>query len=110
MTTRDYRETLREALKDPRDAAAYLAVALNEEDEEGFLMALRAVAEIHGIAEVAKRAGVGRESLYKTLSEKGNPTLHTLVSILHSLGLRLSFEPDNQSPRGEASRGGLSAC
>lgn len=110
MRARNYRETLREALKDPRDAAEYLAVALNEEDEEGFLMALRAVAEVHGIAEVAKRAGVGRESLYKCLSENGNPKLHTLVSILHSLGLRLSFEPDNRPPKGGASRGTLSPC
>ncbi len=95
MTTRHYSETLHEALKDPRDAAAYLEAALNEEDEEGFLLALRTVAEIHGIADVAKRAGVGRESLYKALSENGNPKLRTLVSVLHGIGLRLSFEPEN---------------
>ncbi len=95
MATRTYSETLHEALKDPRDAAAYLEAALNEEDEEGFLLALRTVAEIHGIADVAKRAGVGRESLYKTLSENGNPKLRTLVSVLHGIGLRLSFEPEN---------------
>lgn len=95
MATRHYSETLNEALKDPRDAAAYLEAALNEEDEEGFLLALRTVAEIHGISDVAKRAGVGRESLYKTLSENGNPKLRTLVSVLHGVGLRLSFEPEN---------------
>lgn len=94
MGTRAYSETLREALKDPRDAAAYLEAALNEEDEEGFLLALRTVAELHGMAEVASRAGVGRESLYKALSENGNPKLRTLISVLHGVGLRLSFEPE----------------
>jgi len=94
MATRPYSETLSDALKDPADAAAYLQAALAEEDEEGFLLALRTVAEIHGIADVAKRAGVGRESLYKTLSEGGNPKLRTLVSVLHGVGLRLSFEPE----------------
>lgn len=94
MAARPYSETLSDALKDPADAAAYLQAALAEEDEEGFLLALRTVAEIHGIADVAKRAGVGRESLYKTLSEGGNPKLRTLVSVLHGVGLRLSFEPE----------------
>lgn len=46
MATRPYSETLHEALKDPRDAAAYLEAALTEEDEEGFLLALRTVAEV----------------------------------------------------------------
>src|SRR4030065_2711292 len=96
MATRPYSETLKQALRDPRDAATYLEAALQEEDEEGFLLALRTVAEVHGIAEVARRAGVGRESLYKTLSEDGNPQLHTLTALLHSLGLRLSVTPENQ--------------
>ena len=109
MGTRSYKETLHEALKDPLEAATYLAVALNEEDEEGFLMALRAVAEAHGIADVAKRAGLGRESLYKTLSENGNPKLHTLVAILHSIGLRLSFEPEPQPSRRTSGGGQLRA-
>jgi probable addiction module antidote protein len=95
MATRPYSDTLNEALRDPRDAAAYLEAALQEEDEEGFLLALRTVAEVHGIAEVARKAGVGRESLYKTLREDGNPKLHTLTALLHSLGLRLSVIPEN---------------
>lgn len=96
MGTRPYSETLKEALKDPLDAAAYLETALNEEDEEGFLLALRTVAEAHGMADVASRAGVGRESLYKTLSENGNPKLRTLVSVLHSVGLRLAIAPEQK--------------
>jgi probable addiction module antidote protein len=95
MATRPYSDTLREALRDPHDAAAYLEAALVEEDEEGFLLALRTVAEVHGIAKLARKAGVGRESLYKTLSEDGNPKLRTLMALLHNLGLRLSVAPED---------------
>lgn len=96
MPTKPYSDTLKQILKDPEDIAAYLETALREEDEAGFLVALRNVAEVTGIAEVASRAGVGRESLYKTLSASGNPKLSTLVSVLHGIGLRLSFEPENE--------------
>jgi DNA-binding phage protein len=53
MATRPYSETLKEALRDPSDAAAYLEAALQEENAEGFFLALRTVAEVHGIAQVA---------------------------------------------------------
>ena len=46
MATRPYRETLNEALRDPRDVAAYLEAALQQEGAEGFLLALRTVAEV----------------------------------------------------------------
>nr|NGX37276.1 hypothetical protein [Chlamydiota bacterium] len=53
-------------------------------------IALRNVAEAHGgIGNLAKRTGMGRESLYKTLSQKGNPKWHTLVSLVIALGLNL---------------------
>ena len=94
---RPYGETLREALKDPRDAAAYLEVAFAEGDESDIMLALRAVADVHGIANVAQRAGLGRESLYKTLSEDGNPKLTTLKSVLHGVGLRLAVVPENNN-------------
>lgn len=93
--TRAYSETIKEALRDPRDAAAYLETALAEEDEEGFLLALRTVAEVHGIGQVAEDTGLGRESLYKTLSKNGNPKLRTLQQVLHGFGLRLSVVPED---------------
>jgi hypothetical protein len=59
------------------------------------LLALRTVAEAHGgLGIVAARAGISCESLYRSLSEKGNPTLKTLVAILKTVGLRLSVEPE----------------
>lgn len=84
-------ELLRE---DPAFADEYLAVALEEADEPGgqeaLLWALRHVAEAQGMAKIAERAGLPRESLYKSLSAKGNPTLKTLLAVLNAAGLRLS--------------------
>jgi len=90
-------------LMDPCDAVAYLEATLQEEEEEGFLLALRTVAEVHGIVEIALIAGVGRESLYMTLSEEGNPKLHTHMAMLNSLELRRSVAPENNQQSAEHS-------
>lgn len=94
--SRKYQDFLLEQLQDHDFAVAYLNEALNESlkgDEESqklFLMALRNVAEAQGgIGALAKKARVGRESLYKTLSGTGNPKWHTLVSLCVALGLNL---------------------
>ncbi len=91
-----YDDWLLEKLKDHDEAVAYLNAALEESlkgDEESqylFLMALRNVAEAQGgISRLAKKAHLGRESLYKTLSEAGNPKWHTLVSLVMAMGLNL---------------------
>lgn len=85
-----YEEILLEDLKDPAEAAAYLEAALEDKDPSVFLLALRQVAQAQGMANVARKAHVGRESLYKTLSENGNPELRTINRLLHAMGLRLS--------------------
>ena len=81
--------------KDRAFAIAYLQVAMealdNPEERAGGLIALRAVAEAFGgLAAVAAQAGISRESLYRALSPKGNPTLKTLVAVLKTVGLRLT--------------------
>ncbi len=86
-----YQEYLIESLRDPREAEAYLNAALEEEDPELFLLALRNVAEAQGgIAQLAEKANLNRESLYKLLSERGNPELRSLDALLHALGFRLA--------------------
>lgn len=85
-----YEKVLLEDLKDPVEAAAYLEAALEDADPAVFLLALRQVAQAQGMANVARKAHVGRESLYKTLSENGNPELRTINRLLHAMGLRLS--------------------
>ena len=85
---------IRRLRKDPDFAAEYLKAAMEEEDEPRVLLiALRHVAQAHGVAKVAKAAGIERESLYRALSERGNPRLSTLVAVAKSLGLRLTVEP-----------------
>lgn len=79
-------------------AVEYLRAALesvdNPDDRAGALLALRTVAEAYGgLGAVAVQAGISRESLYKALSAKGNPTLKTILAVLKAVGMRLSVEP-----------------
>ena len=79
----------------PEFAAEYLRVAFKELDEEGgeaaFLIALRHVVEARGgMALIAEKAQLSRESLYRTLSANGNPTLKTLSAVIHATGLRFA--------------------
>ncbi len=96
VKNKKYEDWLFEKLKDHDQAVAYLNDALeeslkgDEESQQLFLIALRNVAEAQGgIGNLAKKAHLGRESLYKTLSGKGNPKWHTLVSLVIALGLNL---------------------
>ncbi len=89
--SKSYQEDLIESLRDPREAEAYLNAALEEEDPELFLLALRNVAEAQGgVAQLAEKAKLNRENLYKMLSERGNPELRSLEALLHALGFRLA--------------------
>jgi probable addiction module antidote protein len=82
-------------------AAEYLKAALQSlddpHDRAAGLLALRRVAEAYGgLGAVAVEAGISRESLYRALSPKGNPTLKTLLAVLKTLGLRLSVESETR--------------
>ena len=84
---------IRRLRKDPDFAAEYLKAALEDDDEPRVLLiALRHLAQAQGIAKVAKAAGIERESLYRALSEHGNPRLSTLVAVTKAIGLRLTVE------------------
>jgi len=101
MTT--YQEDLIEALKDLREAAAYLNAAMEEGDRALFLLALRDVAEAHGgMASVAEKANLNRENLYRMLSRKGNPEIRSVVNLLHTMGLRLTVEPRRKAVKTKA--------
>ena len=64
------------------------------DDRAAGLLALRTLAEAYGgFSAVAAAAGISRESLYRALSAKGNPTLKTLLAVLKTIGMRLSVEP-----------------
>lgn len=91
----NYQDDLLESLKDPVEAAAYVEAILEMEDPSALLVALRQVAKAHGMADVARRANVGEKTLFRALSETGNPTVATLHKVLHAVGLRLSVTPEN---------------
>ena len=86
--------TVRELRANPKFAAEYLRAALEDNQEpEVLLIALRRIAEARGgIAKIAKAAGIERESLYRALSERGNPRLSTLVAVTKAVGLKLTVE------------------
>lgn len=90
-----YEDILYQDLQDPKEAAAYLNAALEDEPGEGweiFLLALRDVAKAHGMGRIAQDTRLSRESLYRTLSHKGNPRFSTLEAVLESLGLKLTVQ------------------
>ncbi|MEJ5309601.1 MAG: addiction module antidote protein [Anaerolineae bacterium] len=93
-TTADYEAGLKEALKDPEEAAAYLNAALEENDQEVFLLALRDIAEARGFTRIAQETSLNRENLYRMLSSTGNPQLSSLNALLRSIGLRLSVQTE----------------
>lgn len=95
--TGDYKAWLIESLHDKKAAAAYLQVALdeyqNDGDTEALLLALRHVAQAQGgISQLSRKTHLNRESLYKTLSSKGNPKLQTLGLLFKGLGFHLSVK------------------
>ena len=71
------------------DVAAYLESALQDGDPQLIAAALGDIARAKGMSQVARDAGLGRESLYKSLSSSGNPELATVLKVISALGLEL---------------------
>ena len=94
--TASYREELIRDLADPAEAASYLNAALEDGSQEIFLMALRDIAGAKGMTTLSKKAKLNRESLYRMLSNKGNPQLSSLTTLLECAGLRLVVEVRQQ--------------
>jgi probable addiction module antidote protein len=71
----------------------YITAALEDSNPDVFLTAVRDVARARGMAQLAKDAGLGRESLYKALSPGAKPRYDTMLKLLHALGVKLSASP-----------------
>jgi probable addiction module antidote protein len=80
-------------LTDDEAIAEYMTAVLDTEDTELFLLALGDVARAKGMAQVAKDAGLGRESLYKALAPGAKPRLETILKVARALGVKLSARP-----------------
>ena len=92
--SQSYKELLHKRLKSPEEAAAYLNAALEDEDPGVFLVALRDIAEANGgMTQLAREAHLSRETLYRTLSKRGNPTLANLRCLLGTVGLEIAISP-----------------
>ena len=80
-------------LDDSESIAAYLTDVLESEDPAFVADALGVVARARGMSEVASKAGLSRESLYRALSADGNPEFATVLRVFQALDLRLSATP-----------------
>jgi probable addiction module antidote protein len=84
-------------LRSNADIAAYIEEMLSDGDARAVPVALRTVADAVGGMSVLAETGLSRETLYRTLSERGNPRLDTLAAILAAFNLRLSVRPTRPS-------------
>ncbi len=75
------------------EAIAYLQASLDEGDTGLIMAALGDIARARGMSDVAKTAGLGRESLYKALSKDGNPEFATVLKVVQALGWKLTAAP-----------------
>jgi probable addiction module antidote protein len=84
-----------EQLRTPEEMAAYLDAWLEEapEDAAGITRALGDIARAKGMSQVARDAGLSRESLYKALSETGNPSFATVLKVARALGVKFHAQP-----------------
>jgi probable addiction module antidote protein len=80
-------------LQTEEDMAAYLEAALEDGDPTLVAAALGDIARAKGMTQVAREAGLGRESLYKALSPSGNPEFATILKVIAALGLQLHASP-----------------
>ena len=81
-----------EYLESEDDIATYLNAALEDGNPATLQAALGDVAKARGMSAIARQAGLGRESLYKSLSKEGNPSWATVTKVLNALGLQLEIK------------------
>ena len=91
-------------LENEADIAEYLSEALALDDPAYFQHALGAVARAKGMAAIAKKTGLGRQSLYKALNESGNPEFSTVVKVLAAVGVKISAAPAEKAAGGKPRR------
>jgi len=80
-----------EHLNSPEDIRLFLQEVVSTGDESDFIHALNTAAKAMGMTAVAKKAGVTRASLYKSLAENGNPQFKTISKVTKALGCKLAI-------------------
>ncbi|CCK79434.1 addiction module antidote protein [Desulfobacula toluolica] len=89
MITKTFPFDISEHLETDEDIRGFLKETANTGDNSDFIHALNIAAKARGMTEIAKQAGVTRASLYKSLSENGNPRFETISKIINALGCKL---------------------
>jgi len=79
-------------LDSEQSMAEYLSQVLEDGDNDELIRALGHIAKAKGMATVAKESGLGRESLYKALSEGSQPRFDTIAKVIHALGLKMTIQ------------------
>ncbi|MEA0988943.1 addiction module antidote protein [Pseudomonas aeruginosa] len=90
MTEQIYDYDPAQALDSPEAMALFIADALDTGDTAYIAKAMGVVARAKGMTELAKETGLAREQLYKSFSERGNPTLKTMLAVMRALGVDLT--------------------
>lgn len=87
----NYDSFLQDRLKDPVLAMAYLNEALQDDDQNVFLIALKDVLDAQGIevSDLSRRAHISRQSFYRMLSKEGNPRWSTITSLINAMGIQV---------------------
>jgi probable addiction module antidote protein len=93
MITKTKTFDVAEFLEDEETIAEYLNRALEDPNPEMFLLAVRNIARARGMTQLARDTGLGRESLYKALSEGAKPRYDTILKVVRALGVKLHAEP-----------------
>ncbi len=88
----NFKQDFFKELEDAEAAEAYLNDAMKSGEASTILLAIKDLAKVRGIAEVAKKTGIQREHLYTILSEQGNPTLDSFSAIMGALGYELQVK------------------
>jgi len=93
--------TRKKLLEDPEAAALYLEECLADGNPELFTAALKHVADarLGGMSALSRATNLNRESLYRSLSETGNPNLETLTKVLGAMGMRLAISTTQPESR-----------
>ena len=93
MRTKTKKFDVAEFLQDEETIAEYLNMALEDPNPEMLLLAVKNIARAQGMTQLAKDTGLGRESLYKALSDGAKPRYDTLLKVVRALGIKLHAEP-----------------
>lgn len=93
MTIKTRTFTAADYLDNDETIAEYLNLALEDSNPEMLLLAIANIARARGMAQVAQDSGLGRESLYKALSDGAKPRYDTVLKVMRALGVKLHAEP-----------------